>query len=155
MTFWYLSHMHKSLYGQLPSKAKGLNFGPSFNLYPYFVYQSKESSPEPLLFADAIRIEISCTGLTYEFIDPVKPNFFSLTIVRLNKLMSYSLYFLASSFAWYCYINNYGRDNFWVRNLLNHLPKISLKPGQWETLRQLHWTSHWEVQGTKIPLVCW
>ena len=67
--------MHKSLYGQFPSKTEGLNFVLSFNLYPYFVYQSKEGSHEPSLFADAIRIEISCTGPIYEFIGPVKPNF--------------------------------------------------------------------------------
>ena len=52
-------------------EARGLNFGLSLHVHPYFVYVSSggcgesvqcTDSPEPPLLADAISTEISCTG---------------------------------------------------------------------------------------------
>ena len=41
---------------EVASGARGLNFGLSIHLHPYFVYRSSE----PLLLADGISKEISC-----------------------------------------------------------------------------------------------
>ena len=56
---------------EVSSRARGLLFGLSLHLYPYFAYASSEDSgesahirtPESSLLADAISIEISCIGL--------------------------------------------------------------------------------------------
>ena len=51
-----------NIYADVSSDARGLNFGLSIHLQPYFVYASNEGLPEPLLLADAISTEISCTS---------------------------------------------------------------------------------------------
>ena len=56
----------------------------------------------------------------------------------MNKLLSFTLFFQPVHL--HDTVFNFGRDNFWVRNLLNHLPKISLKPGQWEQATTLNFS---------------
>ena len=68
MRIQYLSHMRQNLQ-QTPnvsSKARGLNFGPSLHLHPYFVYESSEGygkpAPEPSWLDNAIITKISWAG---------------------------------------------------------------------------------------------
>ena len=55
-------------------KPRGLNFGLSFHLHPYFVYASSDGSgksvqcvPEPLLLAGVVSTKIWCTGPNHEY----------------------------------------------------------------------------------------
>ena len=58
MRFWYLSHMYGhslNMHTQIASGARGLKFGLSLHLLPYFELLCKERD-------NAINIQISCAG---------------------------------------------------------------------------------------------
>ena len=65
--FLYLSHSYVQMlltnaHAVVKSEARGLTFGLSLHLHPYFVYVSSKCTFEPSLLTDAISTKISCTG---------------------------------------------------------------------------------------------
>ena len=51
-----------NIHGDITSRARGLNFGPSLHLHPYSVYTSSEGSGESVCLSNAIGTKISCVG---------------------------------------------------------------------------------------------